>query len=75
MSETPEGKGRRASLADAAKLHAAKRQARKDFEAADQDYRDALRRFEASVIAKDAARQHLADVSAAYDDAKAEAGE
>ena len=75
MGETPEGRGRRASLADAARLFAAKRQARKDAAAADQDHADALRRFEAAVIARDAARRHLADVSAAYDAAKAEAGE
>jgi len=64
-----------ASLADVAKLHRLKREALTRFAGADRAYDEALRTFEAAVLAKDLARKELRFVETAYAEAKTEAGE
>ena len=64
-----------ASLADVAKLHRLKREALTRFAVADRAYDEALRAFEAAVLAKDFARKELRFVETAYAEAKAWAGE
>ena len=64
-----------ASLADVAKLHRLKREALTRFATADLAYDEALRAFEAAVLAKDLARKELRFVETAYAEAKFGASE
>lgn len=64
-----------ASLADVAKLHTAKRVARRNFADADRAYDVALRAFENAVTRKNTARQALVTATSLYEAAKTEAGE
>ena len=64
-----------ASGADVAKLHRLKREALTRFADADRAYDEALRAFEAAVLAKDLARKELRFVETVYAEAKAGAGE